>query len=103
MPNARLVWERHGPHCIYCGGRADTIDHVVPRRFVRKKRRPEWMAMINAPENLVPACAKCNSKKGGRDVRDWLRERPATLARVVEAMARFNPRARELLAPREGG
>ncbi|GMJ11802.1 hypothetical protein HRI_004849400 [Hibiscus trionum] len=41
--------------CQYCSGRANlTIDHVLP---VARGGEWEW-------ENLVAACAKCNSKKG---------------------------------------
>ncbi|RJQ74577.1 HNH endonuclease [Pseudonocardiaceae bacterium YIM PH 21723] len=42
--------------CAYCGGRADTIDHVVPR----SKGGPHtW-------ENVVASCAKCNHRKADK-------------------------------------
>jgi hypothetical protein len=39
--------------CAYCGGEADTIDHVYPRA----------MGGTDHPSNLVPACGSCNSRK----------------------------------------
>lgn len=40
--------------CAYCHGRADTIDHVVPRSRGGEHR---W-------ENVTAACRRCNHKKG---------------------------------------
>ena len=42
--------------CVYCGGRADTIDHVLPRS---RGGGDTWF-------NLVAACQPCNNLKGDR-------------------------------------
>ena len=42
--------------CAYCGGRANTVDHVLP---ASRGGRWEWA-------NTVAACEPCNSRKGGR-------------------------------------
>lgn len=42
--------------CVYCGGRADTIDHVLPRS---RGGGDTWF-------NLVAACQPCNGLKGDR-------------------------------------
>lgn len=42
--------------CAYCGGRADTIDHVIPRS---RGGEDSW-------ENCVAACAPCNGRKDNR-------------------------------------
>lgn len=42
--------------CAYCGGRADTIDHVVPRS---RGGAHSW-------QNCVASCAKCNHRKADR-------------------------------------
>lgn len=47
---------RDGHTCAYCGKRATTIDHVVPRS---KGGPHRW-------ENVVAACERCNGKKGDR-------------------------------------
>jgi 5-methylcytosine-specific restriction endonuclease McrA len=42
--------------CAYCGGRADTVDHVLPRS---RGGGDTWF-------NLVAACQPCNGLKGDR-------------------------------------
>lgn len=102
MPSLRLVCQQHGWRCVYCDGQAESVDHVIPRRAARKKQRPEWLASISAPENLMPACHACNTAKGKRDVRDFLRHDPARLARIVRAMVSINPGAAAILPPHGG-
>ncbi len=54
------AWSRHGVlardahRCGYCGGRAGTIDHILPRS---RGGRNEWL-------NTVAACGDCNQRKG---------------------------------------
>ncbi len=52
---------RASNECVYCGGEANGLDHVVPRKF-------------GAPEgihNSVKCCKHCNSSKGDKDLVDW--------------------------------
>lgn len=49
-----LARERH--RCAYCGNRAHTIDHIVPR-----SRGGEWTWL-----NTVAACGSCNERKGNK-------------------------------------
>lgn len=42
--------------CAYCGGRAETVDHIVPRS---RGGELTW-------ENAVAACLRCNHRKGNR-------------------------------------
>lgn len=42
--------------CAYCGGAADTVDHVLPRS---RGGALSW-------ENAVAACLRCNHRKGNR-------------------------------------
>jgi 5-methylcytosine-specific restriction endonuclease McrA len=52
----RAVLERDAHSCVYCGSKADTIDHVRPR----SRGGPHiWT-------NVVAACARCNHRKGDR-------------------------------------
>jgi 5-methylcytosine-specific restriction endonuclease McrA len=62
------VLRRDGRRCAYCGRRADTIDHVVPRS---RGGGHTW-------ENCVAACRLCNSKKADRLLGElgWTLERP---------------------------
>lgn len=50
------VLHRDGHICVYCGGRADTVDHVLPRC---RGGGHTWF-------NLVGACQACNGRKGDR-------------------------------------
>ena len=54
--NRRSVFARDDSRCQYCGDRADSLDHVVPR-----SRGGE-----HAWENVVAACRPCNLRKGDR-------------------------------------
>ncbi|MGL6233800.1 MAG: HNH endonuclease [Segniliparus sp.] len=64
------VVARDKHRCVYCGGKPETIDHVVPRS---RGGQHAWT-------NVVAACQKCNHKKGNRLLAElgWsLREAPA--------------------------
>ena len=67
-PNRRGVLARDAHQCQYCGGGAETVDHVVPRS---RGGRHTW-------ENVVAACRRCNGGKRDR----LLAETTMRLARV---------------------
>jgi 5-methylcytosine-specific restriction endonuclease McrA len=50
------VLRRDARRCAYCGKRADTIDHVIPRS---RGGAHSW-------DNCVAACRTCNSRKADR-------------------------------------
>lgn len=50
------VLRRDSHTCAYCGGHANTIDHIVPRSQGGKST---WL-------NVVAACRRCNEKKANR-------------------------------------
>lgn len=52
----RGVLARDGHRCQYCGARAETLDHVVPRS---RGGAHTW-------ENVVAACRRCNVHKADR-------------------------------------
>jgi 5-methylcytosine-specific restriction endonuclease McrA len=55
-PTRRTVLQRDSHRCAYCGGGADTVDHVHPRS---RGGRHEWT-------NVVAACVRCNHRKADR-------------------------------------
>ena len=71
----RARWSRRGVltrdrhRCGWCGGKATTVDHIVPR----SRGGPDsW-------ENTVASCRRCNGRKGSRLAEElgWtLRTRP---------------------------
>jgi 5-methylcytosine-specific restriction endonuclease McrA len=52
----RAVFIRDRHTCQYCGGRAESIDHVIPRS---RGGKHVW-------ENVVAACRQCNTRKMNR-------------------------------------
>ena len=62
--------------CAYCGGRADTVDHVLPRC---RGGGDTWF-------NLVAACQSCNGLKGDRTPQE------AGMTMIREP---FEPKARD--------
>lgn len=52
-----------GNVCIYCGeAKPLTVDHKIPLT----------RGGTNNIENIVPACASCNSRKGTKTAREFL-------------------------------
>lgn len=86
----RLVIERDGPACVWCGRRLEaglvraTTEHVVPR----VKGGPSWL------ENEVAACSRCNGQRGHLTPAEWLDEcerrgwqpRRDVIVRALEAL-----------------
>jgi 5-methylcytosine-specific restriction endonuclease McrA len=56
----RGVLARDAHSCQYCGARAETIDHVLPRS----------RGGLHVWENVVAACRPCNLRKGSRLLED---------------------------------
>lgn len=54
------VFLRDHHRCAYCGAKATTIDHLLPR-----SRGGEW-----SWTNCVAACEACNGRKGNRTPRE---------------------------------
>ncbi|HEY7704823.1 MAG TPA: HNH endonuclease [Acidimicrobiia bacterium] len=52
----RAVFGRDGHRCQYCGGQAESLDHVVPRS----------RGGLHTWENVVACCRRCNLRKGDR-------------------------------------
>jgi hypothetical protein len=77
--------------CVYCGAPSHGWDHLRP--VVRDVRPTGYITEI---ANLVPACGKCNSSKGGSDWRTWMLSKTASgsptrrgLPDVAERVARL--------------
>jgi len=72
--NEAAVYELSGHACIYCGATTNlSLDHIVP--LARGGAHSE--------ENLVVACRRCNSSKGGKPLVQWLQTQPTAVAWVV--------------------
>jgi 5-methylcytosine-specific restriction endonuclease McrA len=93
---ALMARDRH--HCQYCGAKATTVDHVIPRS---RGGRHAW-------ENVVAACQHCNSHKGDHTPQEmgWtLRTKPVAprgTRWVVIGVATIDPAWQPfLMDPRE--
>ncbi|MGI9667898.1 MAG: HNH endonuclease [Acidimicrobiia bacterium] len=77
MPlNRRAVFLRDGHRCQYCGASAENIDHVIPKV---QGGQHKW-------DNVVAACRRCNTRKGGRTPA----QAGLTLTRAPAAPGRFD-------------
>lgn len=54
------VFERDGA-CVYCGGKAEHLDHIRPRSKGGK----------STLDNLAASCARCNHSKNNQDLKAW--------------------------------
>jgi 5-methylcytosine-specific restriction endonuclease McrA len=81
------VLARDAHRCQYCGGSAETLDHVLPRS---RGGRHVW-------ENLVAACRRCNHSKADRtlDELGWALHHapvaPRGVQRLMLAHGRWEP------------
>jgi 5-methylcytosine-specific restriction endonuclease McrA len=57
----QAIYEAFGHSCAYCGGRAESLDHIKPRM----KGGTEDFS------NLAASCLRCNGLKGHQDVWDF--------------------------------
>ena len=64
---AIAVFESFNWHCAYCGVKPNilTIDHVIPQS----------QNGSNEINNLLPACRRCNTRKGAKSLVNWYNER----------------------------
>ena len=72
----RAVFLRDGGRCQYCGKKAESIDHVVPRS----------RGGLHSWDNVVAACRRCNLRKGDRLLEHTqmeLRRRPTVALRYT--------------------
>lgn len=52
------ILERDQHTCAYCGGEADTVDHIIPKSSGETN--------LDRPDNLVAACRRCNGLKSDK-------------------------------------
>jgi 5-methylcytosine-specific restriction endonuclease McrA len=76
----RAVFARDDYRCQYCGERADSIDHVVPRS----------RGGLDVWDNLAAACRPCNTRKRDRTP-DEAGMRLLRPCRAPKAVASFVP------------
>jgi 5-methylcytosine-specific restriction endonuclease McrA len=68
--------EKFNRKCTYCGAKdtRERYEHTTPRS----------KGGSNRVSNLVIACHKCNEDKGAMDIREFLKDKPSILERVLK-------------------
>lgn len=56
-----FIFSKTKGKCIYCGAKAEEIDHIVPRS----------KGGSNSTYNLTPACRACNEKKSNMSLKEF--------------------------------
>ncbi|MFF1911007.1 HNH endonuclease [Streptomyces sp. NPDC058239] len=60
-----MVLSANDGRCVYCGGAAETMDHVIP-----------WSrGGLDSYYNMVPACDRCNDTKNDKTPIEWAVQR----------------------------
>lgn len=72
----KFIEKRDNRKCVYCGSSKFNFDHITP--------------LINGGKdeinNVVLACAKCNSSKNKKDVFDWCRENHIRVPEIIRKL-----------------
>ena len=56
-----FIFSKTKGRCSYCGGKAEEIDHIIPRSN----------GGTNSTYNLTPACRSCNEKKSNLSLKEF--------------------------------
>jgi 5-methylcytosine-specific restriction endonuclease McrA len=72
--------EKWGRQCAYCGVKdvPFQVEHIHPRA----------KGGSNSITNLTLSCEKCNTKKGTKDIKDFLKKDPSKLEKILEQAKR---------------
>jgi 5-methylcytosine-specific restriction endonuclease McrA len=77
-PKSRLFRE-FNLECAYCGEKPSHEDHVIPVDEIYESPfhvKKEYKEIYEDPTNYVPACVRCNSSKGKKDLVEWYSKQP---------------------------
>jgi 5-methylcytosine-specific restriction endonuclease McrA len=72
--------EKWGRQCAYCGVKdvPFQVEHIHPRT----------KGGSNSITNLTLSCEKCNTKKGTKDIKEFLKKDPSRLERILKQLKR---------------
>jgi 5-methylcytosine-specific restriction endonuclease McrA len=72
--------EKWGRQCAYCGVKdvPFQVEHIHPRS----------KGGTNSITNLTLSCEKCNTKKGTKDIKDFLKKDPSRLEKILKQAKR---------------
>lgn len=58
------IYQAWNHQCGYCGEKATSLDHIVPRFKSGSSNR----------NNLLPCCRQCNANKGSSEMETWFKQ-----------------------------
>lgn len=58
------IYDAWDCQCGYCGEKATSLDHIVPRFRSGSSNR----------NNLIPACRRCNANKASAKMEEWYQQ-----------------------------
>ena len=90
MINRDIIYSMFDGRCAYCGKMLDKhwhVDHVAP--IYRGWNNKPDHAGEDRPDNLFPACPRCNLRKTVLSVEDFRREIVAQVERLRRDSAAF--------------
>lgn len=85
----QLVYDKYDGHCAYCGKHIEIkdmqVDHMIPQNRIPyihrttpdyaiekyKQIQKEMQEKVNAIENLMPSCRRCNHYKRAEDLETY--------------------------------
>lgn len=89
-------WKYGDDECFYCHRKfvetKMTIDHVYPRKY----------GGVSVPENLRPACHKCNSQKGSMNPKEFEKFRRIKTRKTQEKYKQKCSKRKEKILYRKG-
>ena len=76
----QFLLEKWGRQCAYCGAKdvPFQVEHIHPRA----------KGGSNSITNLTLSCEKCNTKKGTKDIKDFLKKDPSKLEKILKQAKR---------------
>jgi 5-methylcytosine-specific restriction endonuclease McrA len=76
----QFLLEKWGRQCAYCGVKdvPFQVEHIHPR----------VKGGSNSITNLTLSCEKCNTKKGTKDIKDFLKKDPSKLEKILKQAKR---------------
>ncbi|MCM3494458.1 HNH endonuclease [Paenibacillus lactis] len=60
--------------CLWCGGHATTVDHIIPSS----------KGGSDLPHNLIASCSECNTKRGNRPAWSYLKENARAVPNLIK-------------------
>lgn len=86
-----------GGCCAYCGASPRKNEHLTKDHMI-----PVSLGGATTPDNIVPACAKCNSSKGNHELKEWFMKQDFFSQERLNKIFQWRSIQRMLISSRKG-